>query len=273
VSAARSWRKRGGAEALLLVGAVTYFASIAFSEAKWVRYLLPLVPYLCLFATALAHQLMGYVAMKRANPLPGYILPILLVLSAVASTFAFRAIYGAETTRVQASRWIYANIPSAAHIAVEVNDGLMPRPLPQHTDPEKEYNLVWLRMLADFSTAEASTMLRDQLAQADYLVFSPVRPQRTVMQMPWRYPVQIRYYDLLLSGQLGFVPVYKAASYPTIFGIPLPDDNAWVDASFIEYDHPPITVFKKQRTLTAAEWSALFDGAARQPSIAVRHAP
>jgi hypothetical protein len=197
----------------------------------------------------------------------------LLVGSALLGAVAFRAIYGVEHTRVQASRWIYANIPPGSHIAVEVNDGLMPRPLPGHADPEKEYQLVWLRMLADFPSAEASDTLRDQLAQVGYLVFSPVRPQRTVARMPWRYPVQNRYYDLLLSGRLGFEPVYKATSYPSIFGLAIPDDNDWVDASFTEYDHPPVQVFKKQRSLTQAEWDALFADAVRVPSVATRHAP
>lgn len=273
VVAAKAWRKRGGAEALLLAGAGAYFASIAFTEAKWVRYLLPLVPYLCLLATALVLQLMGYVARWRVGLLARYAVPAVLLISAVAGAFAFRAIYGVEHTRVQASRWMYANIPAGTHIAVEVNDGLMPRPLPGQTDPEKEYSLVWLRMLADFPSAEASNTLRDQLAQADYLVFCPVRPQRTVNQMPWRYPVQMRYYELLLSGRLGFVPVYKATSYPSIFGIALPDDGDWVDASFIEYDHPPITVFKKERSLASDEWAALFADAVRQPSAATRHTP
>jgi hypothetical protein len=278
LTAVRAWRERGGrerkGEALLLVGAVVYFTSIAFTEAKWVRYLLPLVPYICLFATALAFRFSdAATGVRGARLLVRYSLPVLLVGSALLGALAFRAIYGVEHTRVQASRWMYASIPPGSSIAVEVNDGLMPRPLPEHQDPEKIYRLVWLRMLADFPSSEASDTLRGQLAQADYLVFSPVRPERTVARMPWRYPVQNRYYDLLLGGRLGFAPVYKAESYPSIFGLTIPDDGDWVDASFIEYDHPPVQVFKKQRSLTDAEWNTLFAEAVRQPSVATRHAP
>jgi hypothetical protein len=277
-TAAQVWRQRGrhereGAASLLLVGAGVYFASIAFTEAKWVRYLLPLVPYLSLFATGLAVRL-AYMAVSRGTrPLFRYALPGLLIGSALLGAVAFRAIYGVEHTKVQASRWIYANIPAGSHVAVEINDGLMPRPLPGLPDPEKQYQVVWLRTLADFPSAEASDTLRDQLAQADYMVFSPVRTARTVAHMPWRYPVQNRYYDLLISGRLGFAPVYKATSYPSIFGLTIPDDCDWVDASFIEYDHPPVQVFKKQRALAKAEWDALFAGAVRQPSVASRRAP
>jgi hypothetical protein len=260
-------------EVLLLLGAGSYFATIAFTEAKWVRYLLPLVPYMCLFATALALRVADIAAVRRLGPAARYAMPALLVGSALLGALAYRAIYGVEHTRVQASRWMYAHIPAGSHVAIEINDGLMPRPLPGHPDPDKEYQLVWLRMLADFSSIEASDTYRNQLAQADYLVFSPVRPARTVARMPWRYPVQNRYYELLLSGRLGFAPVYRAVSYPSIFGLTIPDDNDWVDASFIEYDHPPVQVFKKQRTLTQEEWDALFTDAVRQPSVATRHAP
>ena len=67
--------------------------------------------------------------------------------------------------------------------------------------------------------------------------------------------------------------MYRAVSYPSIFGLSIPDDNDWVDASFIEYDHPPVQVFKKQRTLSQAEWDALFADAVRRPSVATRRAP
>ncbi|MFL5732040.1 MAG: ArnT family glycosyltransferase, partial [Chloroflexia bacterium] len=271
--AVQAWRRRGGAEALLLLGAATYFATIAFAEAKWVRYLLPLVPYLCLFATALALRLWNAAASSRAGPILRYAVPVLLIGSALVGALAFRAIYGVEHTRVQASRWIYGNVPPGSAIAIEINDGLMPRALPGHPNPEQDYHVIWLRTLADFPSAEASAMLRDQLAQADYLVYSPVRPERTVARMPWRYPVQNRYYNLLLSGRLGFTPVYTATSYPSIFGLEIPDDNDWVDASFIEYDHPPVQVFKKERTLSRAELDTLFADAVRQPSVATRHAP
>ncbi|HMA37296.1 MAG TPA: glycosyltransferase family 39 protein, partial [Chloroflexia bacterium] len=45
-------RPAAGPALVLLAGGGLYFASIAFLEAKWLRYLLPLVPYLCLVAAA-----------------------------------------------------------------------------------------------------------------------------------------------------------------------------------------------------------------------------
>src|SRR5437870_3759229 len=148
------WRAGSVALWLVLLGAAAYFASIAFSETKWVRYLLPMVPYLCLFATALGLWLSKAVFKQRTGALRQYSIPGVLVSSALVGAIAFRAIYGVEHTRVQASRWIYANVPAGSHIAMEVNDARMPNPLPDHPSPEKEYQLLEMRTLADFSTPE-----------------------------------------------------------------------------------------------------------------------
>ena len=43
----------GPAEILLLSASLTYFATIATLEAKWPRYMLPIVPYLCVLAAGL----------------------------------------------------------------------------------------------------------------------------------------------------------------------------------------------------------------------------
>src|SRR5205823_13853535 len=45
--------RRRAAEILLLSGLIPYFLTIVTLEAKWPRYLLPLVPYLCILAGAL----------------------------------------------------------------------------------------------------------------------------------------------------------------------------------------------------------------------------
>jgi hypothetical protein len=173
---------------------------------------------------------------------------------------------------VQASKWLYANVAPGGKIGVEINDGVLPVTLKGYPRPQ-QYGITQIRMLADFPSDQASTYLHDSLRSVDYLVVGSIRAARTVPRMPWRYPVQSRYYDLLFSGKLGFAPVYTATSYPSLFGVNFPDDNDLVDASFVEYDHPIVRIFKKQRDLTDQEWAALFADAVDQPSVASRSAP
>jgi hypothetical protein len=265
-------RRRDWTAGLLLVGALVYFASIAFLEAKWIRYLLPLVPYLCLFATMAVMWALEWRPVKRLKS-ARWVITGMLVASAVLGAVAFMAVYRHEHTLVQASRWLFTNVTPGGKIGVETNDGVLPLPLMGYPDPGKQYNITSLRMLADFPSEQASTYLRDGLHNVDYLVVGSIRAVRTVPKMPWRYPVQERYYDLLFAGKLGFSPIYTAVSYPSILGFHIADDNDWFDGSFIEYDHPAVHIFKKDRDLSNEEWDALFADAAKKPSVATRYAP
>jgi hypothetical protein len=267
-------RQRDWAAGLLLVGAGAYFSSIAFLDAKWVRYVLPLVPYLCLFATALGFWILdfGFWRGKNVRRL-SYVPLAVLLLSAGAGALAFATVYAGENTRVQASRWVYDHVPPGSHIVRELNDTPLPLPLPGAPTPEQTYTLSALRLLGDQPSADVLAMLQAQLTEADYVIVGSGRSWRTVPHLPWRYPVQIRYYDLLFSGQLGFTPIYTATAYPTLGPFVFPDDGEPVDLSFTEYDHPAVRVFQKQRTLSPAEWAALFADAVRRPSVATRTAP
>ncbi len=107
----------------------------------------------------------------------------------------------------------------------------------------------------------------------DYVILDATQALSTVPRLPWRYPVQIRYYDLLLRGQLGFSVALHATSYPRIGDLKFPDDGGWVDLSFMDSSHPPIWILKKERDLSYEEWSALFAEAVKQPSVASRQRP
>ena len=71
----------------------------------------------------------------------------------------------------------------------------------------------------DFYPDEGSGEARLQyiaraLAQSDYIVESSNRLYGSIPKLPWRYPVTIRYYDLLFAGKLGFTKVYDETVSP-----------------------------------------------------------
>ena len=273
VSIVRTWRERRWVDGLLLVGAGSYFASIALVDIKWVRYLTPLVPYLCLFATFFCLWLYRLASKQGRGPLLKSAVPAALLASALLGAIAVSTIFRTEHTQIEASRWIYDNVPAGSRVGIEKTALLMPLALPGHKDPKKEYSLVEMDPLDDKPSAEEAAILHDQLRDVDYLVLDSTQALSTVPRLPWRYPVQIRYYDLLLSGQLGFSVALHSTSYPRIGGLEIPDDGGWVDLSFMDSSHPPIWILKKERTLSDGEWAALFADAVRQPSVASRQKP
>ena len=266
-------RERRWGEGLLLLGASVYFLTISLPEIKWVRYLVPVLPYLCLFATAFAIWVYESMVRRGQGQLQRAAVPGLLLLSALLGAVAVNAIFRSEHTQVKASRWIFDNVPPGARIGIEKTALEMPLALPGYAERRKEYTFVSMDPLADLPSQQAADTLRSQLREVDYLVLDATQAMETVPSLPWRYPVQIRYYDLLLSGQLGFSPAFHSTSYPRIGGLQIPDDGGWVDPSFMDSSHPPIWIMKKERDLSDAEWAALFADAVKQPSVASRRKP
>jgi hypothetical protein len=99
------------------------------------------------------------------------------------------------------------------------------------------------------------------LRRADYVVLSTPRLYLSVVRLPWRYPVEIRYYELLFGEQLGYDLVAKFTAFP---GLELPGiatvevNDLDADQSFYDYEHPLVLIFRKTRDLSDREWQALF---------------
>jgi hypothetical protein len=274
VAAREGWRERGRdwAWPLIFVGAVAYFGAVGFAEAKWVRYLLPLVPYLCLFATAFCVWAWGWLAARQAPTAARAALPGVLAVTALLGALAVMPIYRTEHTQIAASRWIYENVPEGSAIGIETTAIRMPLDLPGQPDPAARYTFGEWNPLADGPSGERAEALRAYLEGSDYLILDTTQALRTAPRLPWRYPVQVRYYDLLFRGQLGFTLVHRATSYPRLGPVEFPDEG-WADVSFMDSSHPPITIFRKERELSAEEWSILMGEAASRPSSATRQRP
>jgi YYY domain-containing protein len=125
--------------------------------------------------------------------------------------------------------------------------------------------------LAKLPDQTAAAYLYDNLSQADYYVLASNRVMKGIVTAPWRYPVQIAFYDNLFQGKLGFTLVKDFADYPRLGSIAFPDNTA--DESFINYDHPHVWVFKKTDFPTRAGFSQLFATSSLQQTYAQREAP
>ncbi len=281
-------RRRAAAEILLLSGMIPYFLTIVTLESKWPRYILPIVPYLCILAgaflarglqwsAAVAPRLQAWRARGRAVPLglavrrwvfPG--VAGLAVLGSLLWAVAFMNIYTHDHSRVIASRWMLQNIPAGATIGHETWDDALPLSVPGLSNPG--YQGVDMGLYDFHPSPEEFTYIANLLQQSDYIIPASNRLYGSIPHEPWRYPVQMRYYQLLFSGKLGFEQVLPAADqkvYPEIFGIQINDDA--VDESFTVYDHPHVLVFKKVRSLTTDELRTLFGNSINQPALNIRH--
>jgi len=243
--------------AVVLLWGLTLFGYHAAQFAATGRYFLPVVPVLAVFA---AWPLAA--APRRVRRLTA----IVLIAATAAWAVAFTAIYRRPMSRVEASRWIYRNIPVGATIATEHwDDGL---PLAVDDAPRGAYHGIELHLYDDDTAAKRRTLV-DQLAQTDYIILSSNRLYRSIPRTPWRYPMTRRYYELLFSGALGFRLERSFTSYPRLGPLEIADDGA--EEAFTVYDHPHVLIFKKTPSFSREGVDAML-GAVSLSGI-VRPAP
>ena len=156
----------------------------------------------------------------------------------VAITFvyalAFTSIYRNPVSRVEAGAWLTENAPEGSVIASEHwDDGL---PL------GAGFNYVEMSPYDTDNQAKIDKLISD-LDQADYVTYTSNRVYGSVPQIPIKYPETIRYYDLMFAEELGFRLVREFTSYPSLFGISVPDQAA--EESFTVYDHPKVLIYEK----------------------------
>lgn len=264
-------------EHLLLVVyvAVTFiYHDVMF--VKFMRYFLPIYPFLVLFAAYLIMWLWRRASTSNARSVEAlepeapskrwqYTLSrmqlsrqlVLIVVGLVVGStliyaMAFNAIYGKMNTRISASRWMYQNIPHGSTLANEHWDDWLPI---GGLDGKTSYGDEGIFKSVEMANYEDDTpdkldRMVDNLSNADYVVLSSNRLYDSIPRLPSRYPMTSRYYELLFTGKLGFERIAEFTSYPTFLGLQLPDQIA--EESFTVYDHPRVQIFKKTAAFDSA---------------------
>jgi YYY domain-containing protein len=247
------------------IGVTFLYHAITF--IKFMRYFLPIYPFLILMAACSIARWWdsSFAPASQAevppeSPRRAWIettrrvllsRSLMLGLSAlvVAATFlyalAFASIYNRPNTRIAASRWMQQNIPAGSTLANEHWDDWLPiggvDGISSYGDAGL-FKAVEMRNYEDDNPEKLNWMV-DNLTQADYVILSSNRLYDSIPRLPMRYPLTIRYYQLLFAGKLGYERVKEFTSYPSLLGIQIPDQNA--EESFSVYDHPRVQIFKK----------------------------
>ena len=262
------------------VGVTFVYHAITF--IKFMRYFLPIYPFLAMMAAYLIYRLWesSFIPAPQAEAASGLkssnrtlfekarrlVLsrPLILSLIAliVAGTFlyalAFSSIYLRSNTRIAASRWMQQNIPNGSTLANEHWDDWLPiggvDGISSYGD-NGLFKAVEMRNYED-DTPDKLNWMVDNLTQADYIILSSNRLYDSIPRLPMRYPLTIQYYRLLFSGKLGFERVKEFTSYPTLLGIQIPDQSA--EESFSVYDHPRVQIFKKTAAFNPDEVRTLL---------------
>ena len=275
------WRRAG--ELLPpLTWVVVYFAVVGSFRAKFLRYMLPIIPFLCLWG---AWALVRFLDRGRGQSLvkAGAITALALVLVGTgAYALAYMNVYRQEHPWLQTTDWLCEHLRPGSQILIEHWDD--PLPLVQGRGRRGCHQALRFVVFPayDPDSPEKLAFLLDALERSDYIVLSTNRLYNTIPRLPKRYPISSRYYELLMGERLGYELVYYVAVYPELGGIRLVNDTfsdpdlpiprllaeneakhislnlGRADESYTVYDHPMPMVFAKKRQLSRQELEALF---------------
>ena len=183
---------------------------------------------------------------------------IAALLGAIFWSLAYvNGVYNTSHPWIKASNWIYANIPDGSTIGWEQWDNSLPYDLPEPNSSRGRYQFTdWGPFEED--TPEKYERLKEFLRRSDAIALSSNRIYGAVDNLPERYPLTNRYYQLLFDGKLGYELALEQANHPNLLGIDVNDEKA--DESFTLYDHARVLVFRKVRDLSDAEFDALLGG-------------
>ncbi|HLB49408.1 MAG TPA: DUF2298 domain-containing protein [Anaerolineales bacterium] len=116
-----------------------------FTATRWVksmRYFLPIYPFLALFAAWAIVELWrlasdGTMDDRRRTAvvyrLSSVIGGTVVLLGTLAWAWGFTSIYRTDNTRIQASRWIYENVPAPLNVGMDTGSGPHTEPIPFST--------------------------------------------------------------------------------------------------------------------------------------------
>ncbi|MBP9817136.1 glycosyltransferase family 39 protein [Candidatus Shapirobacteria bacterium] len=229
--------------------------------AHTIRYFLPIYPFIILVVVYFSKFLNS----KFLN---------LLVLCHLAFGIIFLNIYSHPHSRVQASNWIYDNLPVGSNITNEYWDDPLPLYLPNR-DPYV-YSGSMLS-LYDPDSPEKWQKLDPIINSTDYMIMSSNRLWGSIPLVPKMYPEASVFYQNLFAQKLSFEKLIEINSYPGITlsflkkcyylglsnfpgiqnswftidpncnypGIYLRDDTA--EEAFTVYDHPKVLIFKNNK--------------------------
>ena len=222
---------------------------------KYMRYLLPIYPLLVLMGAcmliSLATSNVEAWSRGRRNMLKygSYGLIGLVLLSTLFQCLALESIYSQPNTRVQASEWIFTHLKPGTLLTYEQWDDALPFVIDGH-DPASYPQITYtdaqgasqqgLDLYGDDTIAKAQT-IANVLMQVGAITMPTDRLDKSIPRLPARYPLTIRYYNLLFSGKLGFHLAAQFQERPSFLGITLDDSGA--DESYTVFDHPNARIY------------------------------
>ena len=242
---------------------VLYLLITGWFEVKFLRYMLPAVPLLLVFAGGFV--VWTYDRIIKNWHIAGRVLVYVVAGVAFASlvhySFAYLNVFKGDHPAQQVSQWLRDNAePGSVAIQEHWEEGI------PHVPGLNMHDRIGMY---EPDTSFKYDRVTNFMVGADYLILYSNRLSGTIPRLPDRYPVGAEFYEQLFNGGLGYRYAYSAQRAPELFGILYWDDAyarvpfdepegypypkgslfnwswyGWADESHTVYEHPHAIVFE-----------------------------
>ena len=269
-----AWVARRKVDLVILSWVIPYLLITGWFDVKFMRYMLPLTPFLLLYGA----RFLWWLGDSLRTLLPKYrfvvAVPAVIVVAATAHyAISFTSVYGGEHPAQEVSDWLEDNAARGSLVLQEHWEEGIPNVPGLNYDRLELYN---------HDSEEKFDRIAQQLSDGEYLVLFSNRLYGTIPRLPDRYPISTRYYEALFDGSLGYELVYSADKTASFLGVAYDDDPfarvdfsaagyvppsgalatfrfGWADESFTVYDHPKSFVFENTGRLGQDEIVQLLE--------------
>jgi 4-amino-4-deoxy-L-arabinose transferase-like glycosyltransferase len=256
--------RRKWADGLILVFLFFYFIVIGTGYMKFIRYAIPMLPFLALLGARSFGELYGIARKRYARILISVFLAVVGIVS-IFYTVAYLNVYRQEDVRTQASRWVQANIPEGSTVLINISYAT---PLlstmffkPGFYDSntvgfgrdyfvQKDYFTIKVLNLFTYASSSLDSpdkfrkYVRERLENVDYIIMSDEHYEQ-FSHRPREYPAVVQFFKKLFSQRLGFQLIKTFKTHPVLFGRTINDDRS--ELTFRLFDHPKVMIFKRTR--------------------------
>ena len=272
---ARSISLRRGIEILLVLSLLLPFLWIGAQQVKFMRYMLPLYPVLCIAAAVVIIVAMAQLSrMKRLSSWAPAALAGVIIIPTAFYALAFATVFAVDHPVDRISGWITENVPRNERIATESWD--------QRFHGEHIYNIEQVEPYWPDDEAKIAH-LTEILERSDYIYLFSHRAYGSLSRLPERYPIMRAYYAGLFDGRLGFETARVESTYPSLLGVSFADETirnvgftsaspealgdtepgislnlGSADESFTVYERPKPILFKKIAVLSPQDIRAIL---------------
>ncbi len=256
--------QRKAGDLLLLSFVLPYLYLVGGGYMKFIRYAVPLLPFLCLLGARVLLELEEQTTSRPVRLVVRTATAVVLVGS-LLYVLAYLNVYHRTDVRLQASRWIHRNVPSGSPVLIDssgstplfgsafLNPDLSGSYLRHSSQDDDYYAAKALSLTTDSHRPQLSRQwwdryLTERLTGVDFIFMSDEYYEQ-YSRRPDANPALNRFYDDLFAGRLGFRLIRTFKVYPSLFGYRLNDDRA--ELTFRLFDHPRVLIFRRDEAVTA----------------------